>query len=183
MFHLYHSKLSHIIDYNYIQYVCMLIVVVVYNLYFTMSCLQPYLFPRSLASTVSHVGNSTNRRWHQLNQINIFLPTPPHLIIPPCCILSDPRSLRVISSCQMCPHRAPWLTEMYLFVFFIDGWILLVRRKILPVGLISHSKWCQSCSATCAVCKVSVFRVKPGPPPLGLGHISSTNPDPQLITV
>lgn len=46
----------------------------------------------------------------------------------PCCILSDPRSLRVISSCQMCPHRAPWLTEMYLFVFFIDGWILLLTR-------------------------------------------------------
>lgn len=117
------------------MYVCIvnahihkLIVVVVYNLYFTMSCLQPYLFPRSLASTVSHVGNSTNRRWHQLNQINIFLPTPPHLIIPPCCILSDPRSLPVISSCQMCPHRAPWLTEMYLFVFFIDGWILLLTR-------------------------------------------------------
>lgn len=100
----------------------LIVVVVVYNLYFTMSC-----FATLPISTFS-CQHSFPRRWHQLNQINIFLPTPPHLIIPPCCILSDPRSLRVISSCQMCPHRAPSLTEMYLFVFFIDGWILLLTR-------------------------------------------------------
>lgn len=154
------------------MYVCIvnahiheLIVVVVFH----------HVLLATLPTSTFSCQHSFPRRWHQLNQINIFLPTPPHLIIPPCCILSDPRSLRVISSCQMCPHRAPWLTEMYLFVFFIDGWILLLTRPKKTITWTSRPNLAQQMVLKLLnLCSVQSKRIQSEtwtPPPLGLRGI------------
>lgn len=121
-----------------------------------------------------------------VDDINISRSTSsyPHLHTSsyPCCLLSDPRYLPVISSCQICSRRAPWLTDIYLFVFFIDGWILLLTRPRKCRNLTSRynlvrpkvaqplqSRRCQGATWTLLL-------------PMGLGCISFFKLRPQLTS-
>lgn len=102
-----------------------------------------------------------------VDDINISRSTSsyPHLHTSsyPCCLLSDPRYLPVISSCQICSRRAPWLTDIYLFVFFIDGWILLLTHPRKCRNLTSRYNLVRpKVYKLLNLCKVGVVRAQPG---------------------
>lgn len=147
--------------------ICTIIIFTGLSLFLCITCITPCL----ANLTYFHVHLPTQFcTWASLwtvDDINISRSTSsyPHLHTSsyPCCLLSGPRWLPVISSCQICSRRAPWLTDIYLFVFFIDGWILLLTHPRKCRNLTSRYNLVRpKVYKLLSLCKVGVVRAQPG---------------------